>query len=84
MVTGMNDYDLLAAVVAVVREAKLGERIIPDGGLPRVEVPLSDEVSVFLSAVGRETDHDPASVAALLLDRVVRDPSCLRKVLGVD
>jgi hypothetical protein len=68
----------------VVRKANLDQRTVPDGGLPRVELPLSNEVSVFLSAVGRETDHDPASVAALLLDRLVRDPGCLKKVLGVD
>jgi hypothetical protein len=60
----MDDYDLLAAAVAAVRESDLDRRELPDGGLPRVEVPLSPEVQTFLGLVAQQCEQDPASVAA--------------------
>jgi hypothetical protein len=77
----MEDFEQLAMAVKALRDAKLEMLPQQDENAPRVEVRLSPDARAFLSAMASQCKQDPANVAAFLLDRLVRDPGCIRKLV---
>jgi hypothetical protein len=77
----MDEYDAMAEALAALCQADLhGVASMAEEG-PRIEIVLSPSVRFFLTSVAARCAHDPARVASFMLDRLVHDPSCLRKLL---